>query len=410
MSETKISDILAPAFYNSWKQDRNNMHNVEKGGRNTGKTVKHCVRMVFNRMKNKTSGLCIRKFQNQLRDSVFQDIRFAINLIGVQDYWKPTYSPLKWTYLPWGNEILFRGADRPDRLKGIKANFPISDCLFDEIIEFKYEEDLDIVIDSVLRSKIVEEYKFFYAYNPPKRKNHWCNKKYNTAKPIPETHIHHSVIYDNPHVAQQVLQRAEIMKKENINKFKWVYLGEAIGGGVIPFENLVFRKITDEEYASFDNIKCGLDWGYANDIFAYVRCHYDKTRKKIYLLDEVAGLQLKNIDISEKIILNNFKERIIADSAAPKDIAICKDLGLDIIGAKKGSGSVESGERWLNDLNEIIIDWDRTPKAAKQFEDIDYQVDKEGNILRRLEDKENDFIDAVRYAMEYEIKPSTVLY
>ena len=43
--------------------------------------------------------------------------------------------------------------------------------------------------------------------------------------------------------------------------------------------DIYFNKITDEEISNFDRIKRGLDWGYAQDPFAYIVMHYDKTRK-----------------------------------------------------------------------------------------------------------------------------------
>ena len=68
--------------------------------------------------------------------------------------------------------------------------------------------------------------------------------------------------------------------------------------------------------------------------------------------------------------------------------------------AKKGSGSVEYGEKWLDDLDEIVIDPKRTPNTAKEFEDIDYQTDRDGNLKNKLEDSANHTIDSARYACE----------
>ena len=73
-------------------------------------------------------------------------------------------------------------------------------------------------------------------------------------------------------------------------------------------------------------------------------------------------------------------------------------------GAKKGQGSVEYGETWLDALEEIVIDPERTPNIAREFENIDYQTDKDGNPKARLEDKDNHTIDATRYACEDDMK------
>ena len=77
---------------------------------------------------------------------------------------------------------------------------------------------------------------------------------------------------------------------------------------------------------------------------------------------------------------------------------------IEFNGAKKGPGSVEYGEKWLDDLEAIVIDPKRTPNAAKEFENIDYQVDKDGNPKAKLEDKDNHIIDACRYACENDMK------
>lgn len=400
-----------PVFHESWRQFDNYTYHIEKGGRDTGKSTMFAQRMVYNRMKYKTSGLCIRRYANTLRDSMFQDLLWAIRQFGVEYAWIWRVSPLKLIYTPTGASILFRGADDVDRIKGIKTKYPIADCWIDELAEFKHEEDLDIIIDSVLRNEISDRYHFMYSYNPPKRKGNWCNKKFNTKQEIPDTRVHHTNVYDNIYASQQIIERANQMKKDNKQKWRWMYMGDPIGGGVVPFDNLVFRDITFDEYKSFDRIRAGVDWGYANNIFAYIRVHFDKTRRKLYFLDEIGGLKMKNRDTARKIKINRWYERIIADSASPKDIDEFRlDYGIDMVKAKKGPGSVESGERWLDSLEEIVIDWGRTPLAAKQFEDIDYAVDAHGNILPKLEDKENDFIDATRYAVEEEIRAKAKLY
>ena len=73
-------------------------------------------------------------------------------------------------------------------------------------------------------------------------------------------------------------------------------------------------------------------------------------------------------------------------------------------GVKKGPDSVEYGEEWLNDLDFICIDPKRTPNIAREFENIDYQVDKDGNPKPRLEDRDNHTIDATRYAFSDDMK------
>jgi len=409
--EIKLSEIISPNFIESWRADYTHTYCIEKGGRDSGKSSKHALRMVYNRMSTMTSGACIRRFGNTLHGSVYQDIIWATKKFGVQHLWDFKKSPLAAIYKPTGTKILFKGTEGPeDRIKGLKDEFPIKDCLFDEVADYRQEDDLDVVIDTILRSEMGERYLFLLGYNPPKRKTHWLNKRYNTHSDIPDTFIHHSTVYDNPYAAKQMIERADELKISNNVKWRWRYMGEAIGYGVVPFSNLEFRRITDEEISTFDNIWCGADWGYANNPFAYVRCHYDKVNRILYFIDELVGVKLHNDYIIEWLLEKGYNERTTADSASPKDVQYFKDRGINMVGARKGPGSIESGERWLDSLKAIVIDDRRTPRTSKQFEDIDYAVDAQGNMLARLEDKENDVIDATRYACELLILDRKTIY
>ena len=82
-------------------------------------------------------------------------------------------------------------------------------------------------------------------------------------------------------------------------------------------------------------------------------------------------------------------------------IAALNELGLRIVGAKKGPGSVDYGMEFLSDeLEEIIIDPKRCPNAAREFTGYELEMDKDGNFKGSYPDKDNHTIDAVRYGME----------
>jgi phage terminase large subunit len=404
MIQVRMSEKILPAFRPFWSAEDKYLYKVLKGGRNSSKSTHISIRMIFNRMKYPTSGLVVRKVGNTIETSVFEQLLWAIDYLGVQRYWRVKRSPLELIYVPTGNKIIFRGADDPLKLKSIKiSRFPITDLWVEELAEFKSEDEVDTIVKSVLRAELPSglKYSIYFSYNPPKRKQNWVNKKYNTQFLPSNTLVHHSTYLDNPFVSQSFLEEAEEDKRRNEHKYRWIYLGEPIGGGVVPFSNLVFRPITDEEVRSFDNIRQGIDWGYAADPFAFVRLHYDKRRRRLFFIGEIYEIKLSNREAALRIISNGWNDvPITADSAEPKSIAEMKTYGLKISGAKKGPGSVEYGEKWLDDLEEIVIDYKRTPNVAKEFENIDYQMDKDGNIKSKLEDKDNHTIDATRYACE----------
>lgn len=130
----------------------------------------------------------------------------------------------------------------------------------------------------------------------------------------------------------------------------------------------------------------------ATDPLAYVRWHYDKKRNGIYAMDEYYGQKISNREFAKWIHKKGYQsDEIFADSAEPKSIAELKNEHdvKRVKGVKKGPDSVEYGEQWLDDLDFICIDPLRTPKIAWEFENIDYQTDKDGNPKPRLEDKDN---------------------
>ena len=86
-----------------------------------------------------------------------------------------------------------------------------------------------------------------------------------------------------------------------------------------------------------------------------------------------------------------------------KSIEELKRYGIKCRGADKGQGSVEHGEKWLDEREEIIIDPVRCPNTAREWENIDYAVDKDGNPKDRLMDKDNHSIDSIRYGLQDEM-------
>ncbi|MNB80562.1 Phage terminase large subunit [compost metagenome] len=413
MQQNKLSEIVTPHFKSFWRASNSHRYlkHVLKGGRGSSKSTHIGLRLIKDMMKYPVTALVIRKVARTLEESVFEQLKEAIEFLGVSAYWRVMKSPLQLIYLPRGNKIIFRGADDPLKLKSIKVSkFPIAFMWIEELAEFKTEEEITTIENSVLRAELPDGlfYAFYYSYNPPKRKQNWTNKKYESQFLPANTYVHHSTYLDNPHLSKAFLQEAEEAKtKGKIDKdglslrYKWEYLGEAIGSGVVPFDNLTFRRITDDEAKAFDNIRQGIDWGYGVDPVSFGRWHYDKTRRRLYALDERYGVKISNRELAEWIKERKYHDVMTtADSAEPKSIDEMRSAGVRIRGAKKGPGSVEFGEKWLDDLEEIVIDPARTPHTAREFENIDYQTDTDGNPRAKLEETDNHSIDQCRYALE----------
>jgi phage terminase large subunit len=411
MIKVRLSEKITPHFHSFWKASNSHryLRHVLKGGRGSAKSTHIGLKVIKDMMKYPVTALVIRKVARTLEESVFEQLKEAIEILGVEQYWRVVKSPLQLIYLPRGNKIIFRGADDPLKIKSIKVSkFPIAIMWIEELAEFKTEEEISTIENSVLRAELEDGlfYEFYYSYNPPKRKQSWVNKKYESQFIPDNTYVHHSTYLDNPYISKAFVQEAEEVRKKSQQKYDWEYGGKAIGSGVVPFDNLVFRTISDEEFNGFDNIRQGNDWGYGVDPVAFVRWHYDKTRRTIYAMDEIYGVKISNRELAKVIKNKGYHTTMTtADSAEPKSIDEMRNqLDVKMKGAKKGPGSVEYGEKWLDDLEEIVIDPKRTPNLAREFENIDYQTDPDGNPRAKLEDKDNHTIDATRYAFEGDMK------
>ena len=220
--------------------------------------------------------------------------------------------------------------------------------------------------------------------------------------------IHSSTYLDVPKewLGEQFIIEAETLKKENELAYRNEYLGEATGTGGAVFTNITLREITDEEIKHFDNIADGIDFGYAVDPVSYGQNHYDKTRKKLYIFNEIYKVGMSNKKLYDEIRkIKIGASVIVADSAEPKSIAEINSYGgLKVIGAIKGPDSIDYGIRWLQNLFEIIIDPVRCPNTAREFSTYEYEKDRYGNFKSKYPDENNHSIDMTRYSRENEYK------
>lgn len=407
MTKVKLSELIAPSFYELHNDIKNNRytHYWLKGGRGSTKSSFASIEIILGIMKDpNANAVVLRKVKETIKDSVFEQLIWAIEKLKVSEYWDIKNNPMELTYIPTGQKILFRGADKPRKIKSIKVSRGyVKFIWYEEVDEFNGIEEIRIINQSLMRGG--KEFVVFYTYNPPNRVNAWVNEEILIDRA--DRRVHHSTYLTVPRewLGEQFFIEAEHLKKVNERAYRHEYLGEVTGTGGEIFTNVTIRKITDEEISRFDRIKRGIDFGYAVDPFAYVVMHYDKTRRRLYIFHEIYKVGLSNRKAAELIKKENTNNGlIVADSAEPKSIAELKEYGLRIKGAKKGPDSVDYGIKFLQDLEEIVIDSERCPNAAREFLNYELEKDKDGNFKAEFPDKNNHTIDAVRYALEDDMR------
>lgn len=410
MAAVKLSKIIAPSFAAVHQdiKEHGHTHYWLKGGRGSTKSSFISVEIVLGMMRDAGKGLhtnavVLRRYGVTLRESVFEQIGWAVNALGVSQLWRDSVSPMSYTYLPTGQKILFRGVDDPTKAKSIKFSKGWAKYLwYEECVEFEGEEKLRNINQSVLRGGA--DFFAFYSFNPPKSARNWVNQYVSIERD--DTLVHHSTYLTVPPqwLGEQFLVEAQHLKEVKPEAYSHEYLGEVTGTGGEVFANVTLRAITDEEISRFDKLRRGIDWGYAADPFAYNVCHYDKTRRRLYIFREIHKVKLSNRAAADLIKPEAGGARITCDSAEPKSIDEVKGYGLRVVGAKKGPDSVEYGVKWLQDLEEIIIDPARCPETAREFSGYELERDREGNFKAGYPDKDNHHIDAVRYACEGDMR------
>lgn len=392
-----------------------------RGGRGSGKSSFCGLELVLQIMLDKTglsNALVVRKWAVTLRGSVYSQLQWAIDVLGVGSHWKSTLNPLQFVY-ETGQVIRLTGLDDPQKLKSIKPSRGYFRYLWmEEFSELSGEPELRNLQQSVLRGG--DSFCVFRSFNPPISRANWANVFCDRPDERSYNILTNYLQIPKEWLGQSFYDEAERLKEINPRAYEHEYLGLAVGNGAEVFENLEVREIPEDEYMQRDRIYQGLDWGFAKDPACFLRVSYDARTETIWIMDEIYKTHLSNRQIAEMIKerefnydrdrvyksvfmgVGEFREKavIIADSAEPKSISDLRDLGLKVIPCRKFAGCVEYRIKWLQHRR-IIVDPRRTPNTARELQQYHYDVDKRtGEVLSSVPDKDNHSIDALGYSLD----------
>lgn len=404
-SRVSLTNVLAPSFYDiHWDiHDGKHTHYWFSGGRGSTKSSFVASEIILGIMQDpNANAVVLRKVKDTLRESVMEQLAWAIEALGVEDYWEIPEAKLVITYKPTGQEIRFRGADKPKKIKSMKFSKGYTKFIwYEELDEFTSMEEIRMINQSLMRGG--PKFTVFYSYNPPKSANNWVNAEVQMTRDDRLTH--HSTYLSVPRdwLGEQFIIEAEHLRSAKPSAYEHEYMGVVTGTGGEVFDNVKIRRVTDEEIKDFHTIRRGLDFGFAIDPLSYNVMHYDRKYKRLYIFHELYKVGLSNHSAFEHIKQENGNnEQIIADSAEPKSIHELRQYGLRMRAVKKGPDSIEYGVKFLQDLNEIIIDDIRCPETAREFLTYELEKDANGNWKAGYPDRNNHSIDAVRYGMNDE--------
>ncbi len=405
-TEIRLSDIIAPSFYDIHRDIKRGLHThyALGGGRGSCKSTFASVEIIKGMMQDQNANAIVfRKVASTLAESVLAQLQWSIHALGVDHLWKTKQSPIMLIYKPTGQRIVFRGADNPRKVKSVKLpRGYIKYAWYEEVDEFTGPDELRTINQSVLRGG--DRFVVFYTFNPPKTAKSWVNTEF--AFSDVDRLVHHSTYLDVPveWLGEQFIAEAERLKKTNNTAYRHEYLGEVTGTNAEIFPNVQLRTISDDELEMFDKVRRGLDWGYGADPFAYVALHFQRNTRTVFIYYEYYKHGAKFDSISDAIKQENKLRGVIhAESAEPRSNDELRLRGHILQAVRKGAGSVEHGIKWLQDLDCIVIDPNRCPNAAREFTGYELEPDGKGGFRDGFPDKNNHTIDAVRYALEDDI-------
>lgn len=167
---------------------------------------------------------------------------------------------------------------------------------------------------------------------------------------------------------------------------------------------IIFRnRVSVEDFKTPDGMRFyyGVDWGFAKDPTAAVRCFVSDGC--LYVDHEAGGVGIELDDTPA--VLSQIPGALDwpwkADGARPETISfLANRFGFRISAAKKWPGSVEDGVARLKSFKRIIVH-PRCKRVAEEFRKYSYKVDKRTEeVLPVIADAWNHWIDALRYALD----------
>jgi PBSX family phage terminase large subunit len=296
-----------------------------------------------------------------------------------------------------GSQIMLKGAEDPDSLRGNRIDF----CVFDECAFIaKWDE-----VWKVIRPTLVDSKADVWFISTPNGMNHF---KELAERNDPDWHYYHYTSYDNPFIDPQELDNARAEMDED--SFAQEFLGE-----FRKLSGLIYRTFNrDIHMVDLPNIDGftyyrSLDFGFGhNAALGYFAVSPDQTA--IYMFDGLYKNELDTEQLSANVKLKDSTKYITgawADSAQPQIIEDLKQKGVFFDPVEKGPDSVIKGITNVAELLKVRQDTGKPTLmfakhltwVADEFEQYRWVQNKnENSATREMPLKRNDdAMDMIRY-------------
>lgn len=365
------------------------------GGYGSSKSYHIATKLVLKLLQEKRTALVVREVYDTIRDSCFSLFEEIIVDMGLDDRIRCVTSPMQIRF-PNGSKIIFKGMDKPAKLKSINN---VSLIWIEECSEVKYAGFKELI--GRLRHPSLKLHMIL-STNPVSKSN-WCYKHFfiDTKKKIfnlddkelykkktvvvKDTYYHHSTADDNFFLPKSYIEQLDELKVYDPDLYRIARKGQfgVNGKKVLPqFE----VKLHYEVLAAMKNIKksidrVGMDFGFEISYNSIIRMKIDDDEKILYIYWEYYKNQMTDdktaIEIAE---FKDTQELIRADSAEPKTIKYYRQEGFNITGAKKFPGSRLQNTKKVKRFKKIICS-SNCVNTIGELEDLTFAVDKNNEII-----------------------------
>jgi phage terminase large subunit len=368
-----------------------------KGGRGSGKSHFFGEALVEAMVINpNVSAVCIREIQKSLKFSAKRLIEEKIESMGVSSLFTITQSEIRAN--KGKGVILFQGMQdhTADSIKSLEG-FNIA---WVEEAQTLSKKSLQLLRPTIR----AEGSEIWFSWNPERATDPVDVFFQTLTKDMVLVHVNSE---QNPFLPETLRNEREA-DRIRLSPEDYAHIWE--GAYNEKSDALIFKDKFRVDYFEIDETWSrlqGLDWGFSQDPTAAICCYVDANN--LYIRHEAGrtGLELDNtVDFILAQIPEFEKYTIRADNARPESISHVKRKGFPkIVGEVKLK--IEDGIEHIKNYDEIIIHPD-CRETIKEFRLYSYKIDKRsGDILPTIEDKNNYYIDAIRYALYPLIKKSS---
>lgn len=401
-----LQKVIGKGYADFWNTKKR--YRVCKGSRGSKKSKTTALNMIERLYEYpESNGLCVRRFSNTLRDSVYSDLKWAIHRLGLDSYFDCTVSPMQITRRSTGQKILFRGLDDGLKITSISVDKGyLCFVWIEEAYEIFDESDFN-KLDMSIRGEVPEGYfkQITLTFNPWSATS-WLKKRF-FDNPDDNTFVKTTTWQCNEWLDESDRKIFLDMKEKNPRRYRIEGNGDwGIAEGLI-YENVVFDEVFDvEELRKKEGVKAafGNDFGFT-DPNAFICCLVDNADMRIYIFDEWYQTGVTNKVIAQKIKTMGYgSQQIICDCADAKSIAELRDEGIHAEPSRKGKDSVNHGIQLIQNYQIVVH-----PKCVEFRKEIENYCWKKDSSGRLKDEPEHDFshgMDAMRYGVSKVLRPA----